>query len=639
MITKRVTTSYWWVTFFIIVIIARLMLTGDRDILVFDSPHDDYWYIHSAFSRIWGGFYNEMTLIHLPVYAIWLDILSFVGLPARLGIDIGWIIGSSYLTFAIFKLTESRVASTFLFVFLLFHPYTIIIFDKALAETFLVVMSSFVLAAGIEIWTCRRQKPNIRSKIAVAVYGVAFAVAYHTRNEGVVLLFPLALLLLCSFVWARHWWHDSSLKNLGIKIFIFPILCTVILGFSISGLNYLKWGVFARHELAMPGYQHAIAALNAIDIGRTRRYITVTRAVLSAAYSESKTFGELRPFMEGAAGRQWIALSEPYVEAPGEIGNGWFYWALRDVAGQAGWHKDAVQADKKYDNVGSELDAAFAAGRLKKKKYMLSPFIDPDYGKWLPHLPASFVDIGRLAVYPEYEEIRMPQENGTLTQYDKYVAITGRRVGPSRYHVAGWVIAPPGTLVGLGSNSETVAWQRIGDRARPDAGDAWAFDVASFGIQPATHLRILSTDGRGGSISLANLSAGHATKFTGDFSPHLGIDLLESNLKVRRADRITENICAVYHWLTLFSIVVLILATFISFFKYLIFREYFLIMIFLLSILLSRISLFSLLDASSWSGLQARYMLPVVPVIGLIVAIAIAILVKSQKIEPKKLTF
>ena len=70
-------------------------------------------------------------------------------------------------------------------------------------------------------------------------------------------------------------------------------------GGILAGGNYLKWGVLARYELAAPGYQRAIAALNRIDVGRTPKHFTVTKDVLALAYKESPTFRELQPFMDG----------------------------------------------------------------------------------------------------------------------------------------------------------------------------------------------------------------------------------------------------------------------------------------------------------------------------------------------------
>lgn len=72
----------------LLLIAFRFYLTGDRDILAFNAPHDEFWYIDTAFNRIWRGSYSEMTLIHLPAYAVWLMTVDLLGIPARLAIDL-----------------------------------------------------------------------------------------------------------------------------------------------------------------------------------------------------------------------------------------------------------------------------------------------------------------------------------------------------------------------------------------------------------------------------------------------------------------------------------------------------------------------------------------------------------------------
>ena len=112
---------------------------------------------------------------------------------------------------------------------------------------------------------------------------------------------------------------------------------------------------------------------------------------------------------------------------PGEIGNGWFYWALRDVAAQAGWHKDARLADSKYAEFADELEKAFSSGRLKGKEFTISSFLDPDVGKWIQDVPQSVVNVLQMVVLPKLQYLDLPNENASTTQFDHYVAITGRR--------------------------------------------------------------------------------------------------------------------------------------------------------------------------------------------------------------------
>jgi hypothetical protein len=79
-------------------VLTRLYLTGDRDIIARDNPHDQYWYIKTALHLFSGGRYDQMALAHLPVYAGWLFTGHQLGIPGRLMIDSGWILASVYLS-------------------------------------------------------------------------------------------------------------------------------------------------------------------------------------------------------------------------------------------------------------------------------------------------------------------------------------------------------------------------------------------------------------------------------------------------------------------------------------------------------------------------------------------------------------
>jgi hypothetical protein len=619
-----------WFIFISTIVILRLALTGDRDILALNSPHDEFWYIHTAFNNIWGSSYSysEMSFMHLPIYSAWLDFLRLLGIPTRFAIDVGWLLAAGYIAFATQRLTRMAWLAALIFVFLAFHPYTIPIFDRALAETFLAVVSAAVIGAGIELWNCRDENSTFRRRFAFCIYVFGFAVAYHTRKEGIVLAAPLLVLASWSLIYRERWWSGFGKQRLAISLLLAPLLSTFFLGAILASGNYLKWGVLARYELAAPGYERAIGALNSIDVGRTPRYITVTNEILSLAYKESPTFRELQPFMEGPTGKQWVAIAKPFTSAPGEIANGWFYWALRAVAARAGWHSDAKVADSKYAAVADELEKAFASGRLKKKESLLSSFIDPDIGKWMPELPQSFFNILQLVMLPKLQHLGLPRENASESQFDQYVAITGRRSMPSRYQVNGWIIMPPGTLVGLGTGNSTFSWERLEGMQRPDVPGGYPFTASTSSLVPPTELHLLSPDGRKGSVALTSLKAGSTSTFSGAVQAHLGIDRLESSSRSQRSDQWLARLCIAYEWIgylfclaTVSSILAMVTQR-----KRLSGNVFVFVFVLLIVAVAARVALFGILDASSWNGIQVRYVLPVVPAFACMGALALAFL-------------
>lgn len=628
MINKEMSARNGWWIFIIVVAIVRLYLTGDRDVLAIDSPHDEYWYIHSALYRVFFVSYSQMALIHLPVYSAWLAFLDLLGIPARLAIDVLWVLAIGYLAVAMNRLARMWWITLLLFTYLAFHPYVIYIFDRALAETFLTVVSAAVLGASIELWTCRDELPTPRNRFALVVYVIGFALAFHTRKEGIVLAVPLLIVAFWSLFDRQLWWRGTGKPALALTFLIAPLLSTVALGTLIAGVNFLKWGVFARHELAAPGYQRAISALNSIDAGATPRQITVTKEMLTLAFRESLTFRELKPAMDGAIGQQWRNISRPYVTNPGEIGNGWFYWALRDVASQTGWHADARLAESKYALAADELDQAFSAGRLKKRT-MLSSFLDPDMGKWMPVVPTSIYNVTKLLVRPLFGNLEGPTENASQTQFDNYARVTGRRHALPRVGVNGWIVAPEGSLIGLGSQNVTWSWQRLGKIPRPDVSGAFGFVINSQGVAPPTQLHLQLPDGRKASIAFPELKVGLTATLSGDTTALIGIDVIESNAHSQRTERWLSMLEEVYFWVSYLFCLSALCAVGVASIR----RQWNVKLATLLLMVVAiaaRIALFGILDASSWSGTQSRYVMPAIPFFGCMGAVAISMLCSSR---------
>lgn len=591
-----------------LIVILRLYLTGDRDILALNAPHDEFWYIQSAFNGLWGGRYDEMTLIHLPIYSAWLASLDFLGLPARLAIDLAWLAASGYLAFAVARLVRATWAGLLLFAFLSFHPYVISIFDRSLSETLLTVLTAAVLAAGIECWRRRDEGDSTPRRIALVMYVAGFALAYHTRSEGIVLLAPLLLLGAWSLYDRRHWWQRGDRLRLSLTLLALPPVSALLLGAAIAGTNYARWGVWATYELSAPGYKSAMAALNSIDTGPTPKHVTVTREMMALGFRESPTFAELKPGMDGPVGAGWIALASPYVAAPGEIGNGWFYWALRDVAAHAGWHADARLAERKYAAIASEIDRAFADGRLKRRR-MLSSFVDPDVAKWAPDLPASLGAVTRLLVQPRRDYVGSLPENASPRQFDRYAVVAERRHPQPRVSLNGWAVVPPGSLIGLASVGGLASWQPLG-LARPDVPGAYAFTVAARDTPAPTVLTVQTPDGAQKSVPIAALSVGKTAPLNG--GGIVGIDGIEVSTSPLRADAVLPDLAAVYIVIG-YSFCLLVAAAMITLALRVRLGAVDVLIVLSLAAIGARIFLLGILGASSWNGAQTRYIMPLLP--------------------------
>jgi hypothetical protein len=606
---------FWMSFFYFSVVVVNLIITGDRDILATNSPYDEFWYVDSVSRMIWGGDYNHMSFAQLPVYSLWLLFLHLFGIPLRLAMSISWLISIGYLAFALRWFTDNKWIAALTFLLLAFHPYILIIFDNALAETFLTILSATVLAAGIEIWNCRKLDAGLRHVIAKWIFIIGVALAYHTRKEGIVLLIPLALLAVFSWQQRQQWWSQQGRKQLAIPLIVAPLFAVIVFGCVLASANYLKWGVFARYELASSGYTSAIAALNSIDTGRTPKHVTVTAKARLLAYEVSPTFSELRSFFEGETGKSISLFLEQTVGGVhGEIGNGWFYWNLRDAGAGAGWHINAKTADAKYRAISEELNKAFNEGRLKKRTFVISSFLDPDINKWIEYVPQSVWNLIEIVVWPKIEYLHAHPESATLKQFGKYVTILGRRNIPLSPSISGWLIAPIGTQVGFGTlEKQPLFWSPLSSTQRSDIPNGYSFTAKSAAGENATHLYVRTPDTQQDTVVLSNLHEGQITTFGKMTQIILGVDELTENKIARRLDRWLSPVTVFYNWLGYLFFV----SIGISFILMLVRRKLpsavAVVIILESTAIIVRILLLGILDASSWSGLQTRYILPVIP--------------------------
>lgn len=508
---------------FFLLALARLYLAADRDIAAWDAPHDEFWYVHKAYIGVWSGTYSEMSFAHLPVYTLWLELLNTYGIPARLGIELAWISAVLFLATSVRDFAGSRIVSSFVAAFLLLHPYAVYIFDRSLAETLMAATVAVAVGAALRVWMTRSAADGRRRLQMTGLLAVMFALSCNLRTEGVLLTAPTIALGVLTLFSRKTWWRSApNSPPLGLLLIVLPVAAAFAFGWTISAVNYAKWGTFARYDRANPGYERALKSLSSIELGRTPPHVAITTRMLDGAFAVSPTLRELKPQMDGRVGQRWRSISASVGIRDGNIGTGWFYWALRDAAGRAGWHSSARHADEKYEAASSEIDAAFHSGALVKRASLMPSFLDPDIGKWLPSLPESLKNETRLAVFPTLYDVTLPVENATPEQFEEYVRVVGRR-NP--------------TLPGGEGFSARIA-------------DRWKNPLLLLGEVTGTALGIAAI------LGLA-------------------------------APLVTRRVGAIW-------VFVAVCALFAA----------------------ARIVLFAVVDASSWDGEQARYMLPLLPLFG-----------------------
>jgi hypothetical protein len=612
-------------TLLVTILLLRLLLSGDRDILALNQPIDDFWFVSKALN--WGGLYTNMSSAQLPTYSLWLTVNQIFGVSGRLAIDLLWILSSAYLGYSLSKLLKSVYVGLIVYFYLAFHPYSIVLFDRALSENFLAALTALALAGFIELCSLRESKYilSIRSVIAWISVTLVFAIAYHTRKEGIVLLPPIFFLgCVILFDNKKILKHPFLYLHEFLPI-VFSLVMVIIFGLILAGLNYYKWGTFARYDLAAPEYVRAINTLNAVrpEI-QTPKHVTVTAQTRVLAYAQSPTFSELKPYLDGEMGQEVARTTEIY-GAPGEIANGWFYWVIREAAARAGWYVNSVTSEAKYRAMSQELENAFNSGQLAKRRVILS-FIDPDLAKWLPDLPTALITQLKLLIFPGSATLSnaLP-EDANLIQFNDYIRLLGRRNSLPYVQVSGWATLPEGSCVALGNDKFAFSWKPLDGPLRPDVNNAHSFELVSEGLGLATHFWARQDNGIVLHLPLSDLHEGDVTVLPSITGGLVGVDRFSGSRLKRKADDLIFPISKIWDFFGFIFILVGWIIFFTSFFQKntAIEKAALVLSTCCLLAITARILLIALLDASSWGGQQARYLLPVVPFFAVFGAIGV----------------
>ncbi|BEI34788.1 hypothetical protein PHIN6_03060 [Polynucleobacter sp. HIN6] len=625
---NNILKNIFWILLCLISI-YRLYLTGDRDIIQLNSPHDEYWYINNAKNNIFGGEYTHMSYIHLPIYSIWLKFSSLIGIPTRFLIDLFWVLATAYLVYSIIKIINNYIIGLLLFIYLIFHPYIFEIFDRALSETLLTVISAFVIASAIEIWNNRNNTRNLRWKFAVVIYVAGCAFGYHTRSEGIVFVVPIMTLFIYSIFYRKQWWIKSQKFKIALPLLIYPFISIITLSILISTIHYAKTGIYARYDLEHPGYLNALTAINKINAGQTEKYVTASKNVLSVAYEESETLNEIRQYLDNESGKMWRKISEDSTGIKGEIANGWFYWALRDAAYQAGWYKDPKYANNKFKRVSEEIVNSYKSGKIKAKSYAISPFLDPDYSKWIKNLPISIINVTDLILYPSSNFIQKVEDSATIDQKYIYTEITGKRREASKFQFKGWIKLPERTLVQLKASNVNIKDMEFLTKKRPDVQGAYSInlEIPNGDIQTAK-IKYQTPDGKSDEVMFKDLKMGGVTDIKGQIDTQIGIDSLNIYKSKKRLEKLNKVLNSIYPYIGYIALPIIILGIIIPLLNNKINCCYILFILCTIAVS-SRVLLISVIDSSSYNGIQARYILPAIPAYALMLFIGLQIILKE----------
>jgi hypothetical protein len=328
-----------------------------------DGPHDDGLFISLGLylsEGQWLGPFDQFTLMKGPGYPAFLAVNYWLGIPITLGHALLHCAAVVFFVVVSHRFIRSTLLSGLLFTLLLWHPVSLsvpllrVLRDRIYFDELLILLGALALTLlnGIDR----------RTRFLVAAFGGGvLGWFWLTREEGVWTLPALSVMMLAAAVRALR---THQLRDLAVAmLIIFGVFATTQIGFR--AFNWWAYGKFVGVDFKEANFQRAMRALNSVRSGGTKPYVAMTRATMKHVYEVSPAFASLAPDLDGGQ-RDWESVScEFYASSCGEISSGWFMWALRSSVDNAGYYVSPSKASAFFGKLADEVEAACERGALE----------------------------------------------------------------------------------------------------------------------------------------------------------------------------------------------------------------------------------------------------------------------------------
>jgi len=431
----------------------KLWVVHTEDIGGSATEYDALWFVTSAKHWYWGSPYSWTAFVRPPAYPLWIALTHALHIPQRLAIELLLLSAWLTLVWALRRAGVSRSFGLIAFAVASLHPASFRFFDYTMADNFYAAMLPVFLAGLISMMF---RPARISTSILT---GVAFAILWNTRDEGLLLvaLLPVWIVL---FLWlerphAGSW--SSALRQIWKPVAIFGATAVALI-LIVCAFNQKTFGVFAKSDMASSSFQSLIHALLRIKPDQPQRFVSIPTESFQRAFAVSPTFTRLKAQLDGETGESWRVESFRRVGVKNEIGTGWMLWAIRQAASRSGIYETPAKALRFFRKAAHEINRA-CDQKLVPTRLSLGGYLDPITLTGWKHLPQSFCRVTAVFVRPF--EIG-PAPDDLILRPDQsqiYDEMTLRQPPSSRetatFHVSSWIEA------WIGQNHRFLVWALI----------------------------------------------------------------------------------------------------------------------------------------------------------------------------------
>ena len=387
---KLNTKKIYWISLVLISVFYLIVAIHTPLSILAWQGYDDMLFINHAQSLAegrWLGKFSELTLVKGPGYSVFLALNYWLGLPITFTHALFYCFSLAALSLLILKISKSYLLAALLFLITLWDP-RVFELNRVMRDAIYAGQAILILTTLSYILFFKHQKKH--ENILSILLGVLFAWFWLTREEGIWLVPGLVFLLIFAIIRNRH-------QKTGIRIIrpLFISTCFFAATHIVFGLgNLITYGDFVGVDIKEKNFQAAIKSMESIRIGDQIPFLAVPLKVRQEIYKISPAFSELKKYIDPEKTiSSWQAGGCRFRPTTcGDIGNGFFMWALREATGKAGYYSSPSTASKFYKLIDNDIKKACADKRLICDRSYI-PYMPQINFSQVKKIPASLMSI------------------------------------------------------------------------------------------------------------------------------------------------------------------------------------------------------------------------------------------------------
>jgi hypothetical protein len=188
--------------------------------------------------------------------------------------------------------------------------------------------------------------------------GIFLSGFWLTKEDGIWIMPSLILIALYALGYLYFKFRKISFPILTSIAAPFLILFLVITVFSV--INKLVYKTYDTVDMKSSEFTSAYGALTRVKPAKELPFVPVTKETRQKLYKVIPSFAELKD-TEDSVFAKWNVHNvycDTFPETCGEIGGGWFVWALRDAVASKGYYKNGQTANEYYKRLAREINAS-----------------------------------------------------------------------------------------------------------------------------------------------------------------------------------------------------------------------------------------------------------------------------------------